>query len=254
MKKNLLKRLYLNDSLSTGQMVELTTNQSHYLRNVIRLSEKDNLLVFNERDGEWLVEISSLTKKSCYCSVIEQKRPTYKEPELTLAFAPVKGDALENIIQKATELGATTLQPIITDRTIVKKINLDKWQSYITDAAEQCERTTLPIIQEPSKLYDFVNNHKHGTILWCDETGNGKALATIKAESHPPNTVLVGPEGGFTLEEIQFLKKAPLITPISIFPRILRADTACIATLSCWQALYGDWKDKHPSFRFDETI
>lgn len=231
-----------------GAEVVLRENAAHYLSSVLRLSEGDAIALFNRADGEWRAEIVAVRKKELVLRVTEllRSKPAANF-QLTVCFAPIKGGRLETIIEKVTELGASVLQPVITQRTIVDKVNRERAESIAREAAEQCERLDWPEIREPVKLVKLLGDWPVDVpLIYGDESGESE---TIKALTSPPTThaswgILAGPEGGFTPEEFSMLRKHSAARGVGLGPRILRADTAvitlCVATLMAW----GDWQER----------
>lgn len=243
-------RLYVPQSLATGGAVTLNESQSHYLLHVMRHKEGDEVAVFNAQDGEWRARIVSLSKKSVSVNVESCSRAPALEPDLWLLFAPVKNDALHTIVEKATELGASKLIPVLTERTIVRHVNQEKLYKNAVEAAEQCERLSVPEVAPLIDLTKILASWlEDRTLIYCDETGQGENARTVLAALTPrPMAVLIGPEGGFTVQEQQRISSRPFAKPVGLGPRILRADTAAIVALAAVQMMLGDW-DKRPDFR-----
>lgn len=242
-------RLYISDTLSEEAYIHLPEEQSHYLRHVMRMREGETINLFNGRDGEWIAEIAILNKKTTSIRVISLHRPQASGPDIWLAFAPIKNAALHVIAQKATELGCSALLPIITEHTVIHQINTQKLLANAIEAAEQCERLTVPDVYPPQILHTFLETFPKDRILvCCDESGEGQpiftALANIQATRF---ALLIGPEGGFSTKELDILHRHPHVVPVGLGPRILRADTAALAGLACLQAACGDW---HAAPRF----
>jgi 16S rRNA (uracil1498-N3)-methyltransferase len=226
--------------LSAGVAVGLDAGQANYLGNVLRLKEGGEVLLFDGVSGEWLARVAEAGKKRMILGVVEPTRPQEKVPELTLAFAPVKKGRVDWLVEKAVELGVAHLQPVITRRTIVEKLNLERMRSHIVEAAEQCGRTALATIAEPVKLEAFLKGLDAASALYfADETGGEPAAAAFQPG---PATILVGPEGGFTPEEAALVRASPGARAISLGPRILRAETAALAAITAYMALAGDWR------------
>ena len=235
-------RLYVNEPLFQGQKVTLDEKQHHYLYHVMRLQEKEKLLLFNGKEGEWLAEISVLNKKQALLSVQSQTRRQDDEPPLDawLCFAPIKKDCMDIVIEKATELGVSRLVPVITQRTVVSKISTEKMFLKLTEAAEQCERLSVPTIEKPCSLDTFLAQFpKDRTLFFLNERENGGILTGPER----PVAFLIGPEGGFTPAEMQKVSAFPFAKSIHFGRRILRAETASIAALAAWNQVVG-WKDK----------
>ena len=210
----------------------------------------DNLRVFNGTDGEWLCRITAARKREVMVELIEQLRPQESEPDIMLAFAPIKQDRLHGIIEKATELGVSAIIPVITARTISSRINQEKCLRYAEEAAEQCERLAVPIMHEAKTLSSLLAGwDSTRTMIFCDESGGGIPIARFLMDKKPGRyALLTGPEGGFTHEELEHLRKLPYVGAVGLGPRILRADTAIIAALACIGAHVGDWQ-KAPRFQ-----
>ncbi|RKQ70006.1 16S rRNA (uracil(1498)-N(3))-methyltransferase [Oceanibaculum indicum] len=244
-------RLHTGESLAAGVAVTLPKGQAHYLRSVLRLSPGDRLALFNGRDGEWLAEISDLGKALALVTPLEQLRPQAVEPDLWLVFAPLKHARIDYLAEKATELGVSALCPVFTQRTIVSRVNEERLLANAIEAAEQSERLSVPEVMPARKLEAMLADWPAGRrLLVCDETGGGRPISEALADNvSGGNAVLIGPEGGFTETELDGLRKLPFVTAISLGPRVLRADTAALAALACFQAIAGDWRQGRPDFR-----
>lgn len=235
-------RLFVTADLAARATVELAKEQAHFLRNVLRLAPGAALLVFNGRDGEWQAEIAELDKKRGTLAVLRQTRTQTAEPDLWLAFAPLKAGRIDWLVEKAVELGVSCLLPVRTRRTVVERVNLERLTANAREAAEQCERLTLPSIDEPQALPDLLANWPaERRLLFADESGGAAPLRLALEAVQQPLGLLIGPEGGFTPEERQLLAAAPAVQGVSLGPRILRAETAAVASLAIVQALTGDW-------------
>lgn len=243
-------RLATDADLKPGAHVALPENQSHYLGHVLRLKAGDRLTLFNREHGEWLADITEVKKRSITLQVGEQLRAPATPVDLWVAFAPIKGGRLETIIEKATELGAAELHPVITQRTIVDKVNMERADSIAREAAEQCERTDWPTMHGAQKLANFLGNFpKNRVLLYGDETGEGEPIAVATQKEKPASwCILAGPEGGFTPEELAMLRHMKNAHAVSLGPRILRADTAIITLAAITLAAWGDW-DQKPRFQ-----
>ena len=234
-----LPRLFVRQPLSEGAAVELSAGQANYLGNVLRLGVGAELLAFDGLSGEWLARISEAAKKRMVLSVERKTREAESIPDVWLAFAPVKRAQTDWLVEKATELGAARLVPVMTHRTVAERVRLDRLESIAIEAAEQCGRTRVPEIVEPMKLARFIEELDPARNLYfADETG-GEPLVSALREG--PAAILVGPEGGFTDEERAFVRGSRA-SAISLGPRILRAETAALAALSAYMALVGDWR------------
>ena len=236
-----LTRLFLETDLSQGDDIDLSREQAHYLGSVLRRVEGASIRVFNGRDGEWRAEISEIGKKSGRLSVIESLRDQNEVPDMTLLFAPVRKHRTGFIIEKATELGVKTLKPVLTTRTQFPRFNADKARLQAIEAAEQTERLDVPEIEPVQPLKDLLAAWDGRPILFADEAGDGKSAETAVKQVETPAAILIGPEGGFSPEERAELLGLDFVIPVSLGPRILRADTAALSVLTLWQALSGDW-------------
>jgi 16S rRNA (uracil1498-N3)-methyltransferase len=235
-----LPRLYVSPPLSAGVLVALDPAQANYLGNVLRLKEGDQVLLFDGLSGEWLASVAEVGKKRMSLAVAQATRPQEAVPDFALAFAPIKKGRVDWLVEKAVELGVARLQTVITARTIVDKLNLERMTAHIVEAAEQCGRTSLATIDAPVKLDAFLRAQSgERTLYFADETGGTPAGSAF---SVGPATLLTGPEGGFTPDEASAIRAAPRATAISLGPRILRAETAALAGVAAWMAAVGDWR------------
>ncbi len=240
-------RLYICEDLREGQNITLNNDQGHYLGNVLRLKEGAQIRLFNTKQGEWLAVTGVNKKKKYDATVVKQLQKPIKNNNLWLYCAPIKRAYFDFIIMKATELGVSHIAPILTARTQVREINLQRCESIAIEAAEQSERLTVPKILEPQLLADMVKTGPAGQLpLICAEFGEAlpiqECLKKLSEHSYSSIAIVTGPEGGFSVEELNLLCGMPHAVAIRLGPRILRADTAAIAALSCWQAMCGDWK------------
>ena len=233
----------------------LGKEQSHYLLQVMRLKEGASVALFNGRDGEWWGRLSEAGKKSASIEPVQQMRAQQAEPDIWLCFAPIKHGRIDFLVQKAVELGASHLQPVETKRTIVSRVNLDRLQANAVEAAEQSERLSVPEVAPMVKLNTLLAEWPAERLLIiADETGGGLPPHALLPELIGQKlAVLIGPEGGFAPGELQQISGLKSVRRMSLGPRILRADTAALAALSCVQALCGDWRDGVPSFRGEES-
>jgi 16S rRNA (uracil1498-N3)-methyltransferase len=221
----------------------LAQEQGHYLVHVLRQVSGDAVALFNGRDGEWLGYLTTITKKSVHVRLERRTADVQAPPDIDYLFAPLKHARLDYMVQKATELGARRLRPVITLRTIAERVNLDRMKSNAVEAAEQCNLVFVPEVLEPLPLAKVLANWDTSRrLIYCDETASVTNPVEALKNISPPAAVLVGPEGGFTLEERAHLKSLTFVTAISLGPRIMRADTVAIAALAVVQATIGDWK------------
>jgi 16S rRNA (uracil1498-N3)-methyltransferase len=234
-------RLYVEAALGEGARVAPDDGQAHYLLHVMRAKVGDRVSLFNGRDGEWLSRIAEAGKRGC---TLECERLTAKQtevPDLWLMFAPIKKTPADYLTQKATELGVRALQPVITRRTIVTRVNLERMRANAVEAAEQSGRLDVPEIREPLTFEKLLTVWpRERRILFCDEAGDTPPIAeALRGATEGPWAVFTGPEGGFDPAERAALRALPFVTPVSLGTRILRADTAALAALAVWQAVKG---------------
>lgn len=235
-----LPRLYVTTPLAEGAEVQLDSSQANYLGNVMRLGVGSEALLFDGSNGEWVARITGSGKKSMTLVAERPGRPQESVPDLALAFAPVKRAQTDWLVEKATELGIAALQPVLTRRTIVERVRLDRLGSIAIEAAEQCNRTTIPRIEEPVTLPSLLNAHPSGRPLYFADEAGGEPIATALLPG--PATILIGPEGGFTDEERQAIRGTSGAVAVALGPRILRAETAALAAIAAWMAKVGDWR------------
>ncbi len=236
-------RLYVTPDLSPTAAIAPTPEQSRYLTGVMRLSQGDDLLVFNGRDGEWRATITEFTKRGVVLTCQDQTRPQATGPDLDLVIALVKKSRVETIVEKTAELGVRRIRPTITRRTNVEKVRLDRLDAITMEAAEQTGRLDVPVVDDPEKLEAILDGWDPARrLMFCDETGGAPATSALQTAGSGPWAILIGPEGGFAPEERERLRSLPFTTAVSLGPRILRADTAAIAAMTLWQAALGDWE------------
>ncbi len=236
-------RLYVEAALDAGARVEATEAQEHYLLHVMRARAGDRVSLFNGRDGEWLARVAEVTKRGCTFECDRQTRPQQGTLDLRLCFAPIKKTPADYLAQKATELGVTVLQPVITRRTIVSRVNVERMRANAIEAAEQSDRLTVPEVREPLPLDKLLATWPADRrLLFCDEAGEASPIVEALRAAFGAWAVLTGPEGGFDPAERAAIRTLPYVFPVSLGPRILRADTAALAALAVWQALVGDWR------------
>lgn len=252
-------RLHVGAHIEAGTALGLDHAGAHFLRSVLRLKPGAMLAVFNGQDGEWLARIDGIGKGWCSLEVTELRRLPEPEPDLWLVFAPIKRARLDFVAEKAVELGCSLLQPVFTRYTDVSRVNSERLAANAREAAEQCERMSLPAVRDVVGLDELLANWPpERRILLCAESGAAQPIADVLQAiragdgdaGRGPWAVMTGPEGGFTKGELDALTKLPFVTPVGLGPRILRADTAAVAALACWQAVLGDW-EKRPSNRSD---
>jgi 16S rRNA (uracil1498-N3)-methyltransferase len=235
-----LPRLFVRSPLSTGARVELDAGQANYLGNVMRLGVGGEVLLFDGQSGEWLARVADASRKRMVLTVEQQTREPESIPDVWLAFAPVKRAQTDWLVEKATELGAARLIPVMTQRTVAERVRLERLQAISIEAAEQCGRTLLPDISEPLPLTHFLRHREPARTLYFADEGGGDPAASTFAPG--PAVILTGPEGGFTSEEREAVRSAPNSVAISLGPRILRAETAALAALAAFMAVAGDWR------------
>ncbi|MCV9962958.1 16S rRNA (uracil(1498)-N(3))-methyltransferase [Pararhizobium sp. BT-229] len=239
-----MQRLFIDTPLAQGAVNEVSREQFNYLVNVLRFEAGDAVLVFNGRDGEWRAEISFPSKKRLLLTATEQTRPQPAPCDLHYLFAPLKVGRLDYLVQKAVEMGAGVLQPVMTQHVQGKITNLDRVRANVIEAAEQCGVLGIPEVAEPRKLEDVLSNWPGDRrIIFCDEGDAGQnplpVLASVKERKL---ALLIGPEGGFSDAERSLLRSLDFVTAIPLGPRILRADTAAVAAMAVIQAAIGDWQ------------
>jgi len=239
-----LQRLFVPHALGPDVEFDADKSQSHYLAHVLRMSEGAELLVFNGRDGEWSARVTVAGKKAVRLAVAEQTRPQPPTPDLVYAFAPLKAGRLDYLVQKAVEMGAGVLQPVLTQHTQVARPSTDKIEANVIEAAEQCGVLAVPAVLPPVKLEKLLAGWDTGRrLIFCDEDAStDNPLPALQAITETKLGLLVGPEGGFSDEERRMLRALSFVTAIPLGPRILRADTAAVAALAVIQATVGDWR------------
>lgn len=235
-----LNRLYVEHGLTQGQSIPLTQEQAHYLFSVMRLDAGDQLLVINGHAGEWLAKIAQKAKRGGEITLLHQARAQQNPPDLWLCFAPIKKARTDFIVEKAAELGVAELHPMHTAFTNSERINRARLQAHVIEAIEQCGGTFVPPVHEVKRLRTLLDQWpEERSIIFCDET---KVDLAPDLDIGPgPSAIFIGPEGGFSEQERQWLRAHPKATSISLGPRILRADTAAAAAITLWQSRLGDW-------------
>lgn len=233
-------RLFIEKELAPGPL-RIDGQQAHYLVSVMRMKAGDPVKLFDDKTGEWLGVAASVGKRDVTLDVTERLRPREPVPDLWLAFAPIKKGPVDWLVEKACELGVDRLLPVITHRTVVDRLNLDRLRANMIEAAEQCGRTALPGIAEPVKLAALLRDWpQNRTIFFADETGGAPAAEAMRARPGPA-AILIGPEGGFDSEEREAIRAHSRAVGVALGPRILRAETAAAAAVSLWMASSGDW-------------
>jgi 16S rRNA (uracil1498-N3)-methyltransferase len=238
------QRLFVRADLRTSAEIEVDVGQANYLLNVLRMKEGDAILLFNGLDGEWRARIARGGRKGCRLVVEEQVRAQTVAPDLHYLFAPLKQARLDYVVQKAVEMGAARLSPVLTQYTQVRRVNRERMQANAIEAAEQCGILALPAIDPPKNLNDMLADWGESRrLIFCDEGAQtASPVEALKRIQPGPAAVLIGPEGGFSPQERGELLTRPYVTPLSLGPRILRADTAAVAALALVQAFIGDWR------------
>ncbi len=250
-------RLFVEADLSENAAISLPEAQSRYLTRVMRLTEGARVSVFNGRDGEWQCEIVQADRNRTVLQLLEQSREQVSGSDLWLLFAPLKVKSRTSfVVEKAVELGAAQLSPVITERTQTDRVKIDKWRAVAIEAAEQTERLDVPEIKEPAKLRDLLDDWDIARqIIYADESGDDETRPwggmpgrgapitdVLRTSGQEKAAILTGPEGGFSLEERAMLRSLSFVIPVSLGPRILRGETASIAALTIWQSVVGDWR------------
>ena len=240
-----LQRLFVEEPLSAGGKLDLDETRSHYLKNVLRMNEGSELLLFNGKDGEWRAKIYEIKKKIVVVELVTKEREQTAPAELVYCFAPLKHARLDYMVQKAVEMGASVLQPVITRFTQVTRLNKERMRANIIEACEQCGVLSISSCRCPVSLGELLQNwQQERHLIFCDEAADTQnPLEILKKIPPAPLGVLIGPEGGFSDEERSQLKRFPFVYAIPLGPRILRADTAAVAALAVIDATLGDWRD-----------
>ena len=238
------QRLFVEAPLMPGTRIPATGEQANYLLNVLRLGVGATLLIFNGRDGEWLARLAEVTKRGCQLVLESRVRAQETGPDIDYVFAPLKRSRLDYMVQKAAEMGVARLRPVLTRRTIAERVNTERMRANAIEAAEQCGILRVPEVAEPVKLERLLATWDMArALVFCDEVAPvANPIAALSALAPGPLGVLVGPEGGFAPEERQMLLSKCYALPISLGPRIMRADTAAIAALALVNAVVGDWR------------
>jgi len=238
------QRLYVTDDLAEGATLPLSREQANYLFNVLRLVDGAAVHIFNGRDGEWRTHIVRRGRRDADLVIERQTRAQAGGPDLHYLFAPLKRARLDYMVQKATELGAARLVPVITQHTMAERVNLDRMRANVIEAAEQCGILRIPDVAEPVSLKRMLETWNIARrLVFCDEDAPVQdPVAALKAVDPGPLAVLIGPEGGFSVEERELLVRLPGCVRLALGPRIMRADTAAVAALALVNAVLGDWR------------
>ena len=239
-----MPRLHVAGDLNPTAPLVLDQSQVNYLRNVMRLAAGSRFLAFNGRDGEWLMSLTEIDRKKGAARTVEQTRLQTPIPALRYCFAPLKHARLDYMVQKATEMGAGILQPVLTRRTVAARVNAQRMTANAVEAAEQCNLLTIPEIAEPVAFDRLIDGWPSAVpLVYCDEAAPiASPLEALGGLVPGPVGVLVGPEGGFTPEERESLRRRDFVVPIALGPRIMRGDTAAVAAMAVIQAVLGDWR------------
>ena len=235
-------RLFVESPLADSIELSVSGPQAHYLISVMRMKIGSPIKLFDSISGEWLAEVAIIGKRDLILRVTGQLRAREAVPDIWLLAAPIKKARIDLVAEKACELGVARYQPVITRRTVIERLNMDRLRSHLVEAAEQCGRTVLPDMAEPIKLAALLRAWPTNRILYFADESGGEPFANAAAARQGPAAILIGPEGGFDDEERTAIRALPQSVPISLGPRILRAETAAIAALSIWMASAGDWR------------
>jgi len=234
-------RLFVETPLSAGLRVPVDGPQAHYLLSVMRLKDGDPVKLFDGESGEWLALAREVRKRDLILEVERQLAALETVPDLWLCVAPIKKGRIDWVVEKACELGVARLVPVLTRRTVVDRLNLERLRAHMIEAAEQCGRTAVPELAEPVKLPALLRDWPAGrTLFFADESGGLPAIEAMRARSGPA-AILIGPEGGFDAAEREAIRALPQATGIALGPRILRAETAAAAAVALWMGVAGDW-------------
>jgi len=239
-----MQRLFVPHPMQANGEIEPDPQQAHYLLNVLRMHSGTQLLVFNGIDGEWLASLVEVSRKKVRLALMTQVRPQPAPSDLVYCFAPLKQGRLDYMVQKAVEMGAGVLQPVLTQHTQMSNIGIDRIRANVIEAAEQCGILAIPEVREVVKLDRLIWEWEPGRrLIFCDEGAEtNNPVPALQAIAEQKLGLLIGPEGGFSPEERARLRGLDFVTPVGLGPRILRADTAAIAALTLWQARLGDWR------------
>lgn len=234
-------RLFVAEQLAAGAVVRIEGNPAHYLARVMRVQPGDVVILCDDITGEWAARVSDVGKRDVVLEVVEMLRPRESVPDLWLCPALLKKDRFDLVLEKATELGAARIQPVLTRRCVADKVNPERARAITIEAAEQCARTALPELAEPVKLDALLAGWPGGRVLFFADENGGEPAAVAFAAHKGPAAILTGPEGGFDEAERAAIRAHPDARPIGLGPRILRGETAALAALAVWMATAGDW-------------
>ena len=237
-------RLFVRADLGQDAEVPLDADQAHYLFTVMRLGPEAPVTIFNGRDGEWFARVARREKGGGLLRAVAPGQPQRRPPDLTLLFAPIKKARTDFIVEKAAELGCARIQPVFTRHTNSERLRLDRLRAHAIEAAEQCGETHVPELAEPRRLDKLLDGWDPARrLMVCDESRLARPAAEALAGAEGgPWAILIGPEGGFAEEEIARLRALPFAVPVTLGPRVLRADTAAVAAITLWQSVLGDWR------------
>jgi 16S rRNA (uracil1498-N3)-methyltransferase len=239
-------RLFVETPLGEGVSVALDGNAAHYLIAVMRVKAGDTVLLFDGRSGEWGATARDVRKRDLVLDCVAQTKPLEQVPDFWLCVAPIRKSRIDLIAEKTCELGVARLQPVLTRRAVVDKLNLDRLRAHLVEAAEQCGRTALPELGGMVKLDMLLRDWPAGRHLFFADESGGRPVDKALVDHPGPAAFLVGPEGGFDPEERAAIRAHPAAVPVSLGPRILRAETAALAATAVWMTLNGDWKGFDP--------
>lgn len=241
-KKNRI-RLFSQETLEENALYVPTDAQVHYLKHVMRLMTGDEVFLFDGKNGEFRSVVTDISKKSLTLKVQAKVYDYEKSPDIWLLFSPLKKENTDMVLQKAVELGVSKIVPVQTEYAVKTHLNKERAQIQIIEAAEQSRRQDIPEIADMISLMQLLEKWQSDRkLVYLNETGKGKCFAEAAEHMRAPVAMLVGPEGGFSKKELEILEKLPYTCSVTLGKRILRAETAVVAALSCWQALYGDWR------------
>jgi 16S rRNA (uracil1498-N3)-methyltransferase len=237
-------RIFVTEPLVAGATIDFTPSQANYLFDVLHLAAGDAIALFNGSDGEWTGRVAGCGKGWASTNIEEKHRAQPPEPDIWLLFAPIRA-GIDDLVRKATELGTAGLHPVMTEYTHVTRVNYERVAANAVEAAQQTDRLTVPAIHPARPLAEVLANWAPPRrLIFCDESGFGTPIAEALGDMHAagPWAILTGPEDGFSPTELDAVRKLPFVTAVSLGPRLLRADTAAVAALACWQAVLGDWR------------